>query len=63
MEHSLPLALEYAQSVYDDTSNSNPSTIRFSGQYDGQALVHVRESTLVVAFRGTESWLDWLVSI
>lgn len=63
MSQSLSLAIEYAKSVYDETTNSNPQTVRFCGSYDGQALVHVRNNTLVVAFRGTESWVDWFINL
>jgi predicted lipase len=39
-------------------------SVRFSGTYDSQAMVHeTSDGEVVVAFRGTESLTDWMVNL
>jgi triacylglycerol lipase len=56
--NSILLAISASANAYEHESKGVPYR-RFVGDYDSQAIVHVTDGTVVVAFRGSESIMDW----
>ena len=45
-------------------SDGDDDSVRINGTYDGQVSIRqTTNGTVVVAFRGTESWKDWMINL
>jgi triacylglycerol lipase len=61
MYDSIMLAMNMSRLVYKDTG---PNITSVTGGMGGHALIHTtNEGNIVIAFRGTDSPLDWLVNL
>ena len=58
------LCMEMSLHVYNDTIESSKRCVYITGTYDGQAIIRETDcGRLVIAFRGTDSYTDWIVNI
>ena len=64
--HTMPViheCMKESRDAYDKTFPSSDQCLRFSGRYDGQVTIRKTPTgQALVAFRGSESWKDWLIN-
>ena len=65
--HNIPVIHECMKESWDAYKTTCPSSdqcLRFSGRYDGQVTIRKTPTgQALVAFRGSESWKDWLINL